>query len=66
MRSMVALSAGVSAIPGAKAVGRVATKYLTPSGGADPRVFEEMMDTRARIDATERVADACVALLPTR
>lgn len=47
------LGTGVSAIPGAKAVGRVATKYLTPSGGADPRVFEEMMDTRARIDATE-------------
>lgn len=48
-----AIGTGVSAIPGAKAVGRVATKYLTPSGGADPRVFEEMMDTRARIDATE-------------
>lgn len=47
------LGTGVSAIPGAKAVGRAATKYLTPSGGADPRVFEEMMDTRARIDATE-------------
>jgi hypothetical protein len=40
-------------LPGAKFVGRVGTKYLTPTGGADPRVFEEMMDTMARIDATE-------------
>ena len=47
------LGRGVRRIPGAKAVGRVATKYLTPTGGADPRVFEEMMDTIARIDATE-------------
>jgi hypothetical protein len=40
-------------LPGAKFVGRIGTKYLTPTGGADPRVYEEMMDTIARIDATE-------------
>lgn len=47
------LGTAVSKIPGAKTVGRVATKYLTPTGGADPRVFEEMMDTITRVDATE-------------
>ena len=47
------LGTAVSKVPGAKTVGRIATKYLTPTGGADPRVFEEMMDTITRIDATE-------------
>ena len=47
------LGSGVSKLPGAAAVGRVATRYLSPSGGADPRLYEEMMDTIARIDATE-------------
>lgn len=47
------IGSAVSKVPGAKAIGRVGTKYLTPAGGADPRVYEEMMDTMARIDATE-------------
>jgi len=47
------LGTAVSKVPGAKTVGRIATKYLTPTGGADPRVFEEMMDTITRIDAVE-------------
>jgi len=47
------LGSAAKRVPGAKFVGRVGTKYLTPTGGADPRVFEEMMDTVARIDATE-------------
>jgi len=47
------LGSAVSKIPGAKTIGNLGVKYLTPSGGADPRVFEGMMDTVARIDATE-------------
>jgi hypothetical protein len=39
---------GLSRIPGAETAGRVATRYLTASGGADPRVFEEAADTTAR------------------
>lgn len=47
------LGSAARKMPGAKYIGRVGTKYLTPTGGADPRVYEEMMDTIARIDATE-------------
>jgi hypothetical protein len=49
------LASGARRIPGSEAIGRAATKYLTPSGGADPRVFETGMDTAARVDALERL-----------
>lgn len=39
--------------PGVKRVGPFVTRYFSPSGGADPRVFEETMDSIARIDARE-------------
>jgi len=47
------LGSAAKKLPGAKYIGRVGTKYLSPTGGADPLVYEEMMDTIARIDATE-------------
>jgi len=47
------LGSAVSKVPGAKAVGNFADKYLSATGGADPKIFEQGMDTVARIDATE-------------
>jgi len=39
--------------PGVRRIGPFVTRYFSPSGGADPRVFEETMDSIARIDARE-------------
>lgn len=47
------LGKGLLKIPGTEAIGRTATKYLTPSAGADIRVYEELMDTVSRADAFE-------------
>ena len=43
-------------VPGAQKAGEFFRRYFTSSGGADPRVYEELQDTVARVDATQRRA----------
>lgn len=49
-----AVASGFRAIPGTAALRETAVKYLTPSGGADPEVYENMMDAVTRGDAAEQ------------
>jgi hypothetical protein len=48
-----AVGKGVSRLPGAGTAKDLATRYLTASGGADARVFEEAADTTTRFTAIE-------------